>query len=77
MVSYHKAQKKTKTIGSSIDAEYEVFDVARDQNKLAGYLRKKRAKRKSMELKYSFGTTVTQSLRTSPWRRRDGPANGV
>lgn len=73
----HKAIRKTKTTRSDIDAKYEVFDAARDQNKLAGYLRQNQAKLKSMDQVYTFGTTATQSSRTCPGRRRDGPANGA
>lgn len=52
---------KMKELG--IDAEYEVFDAARDQNKLAGYLRQNQEKLKSMDLIYTFGTTATQTVR--------------
>lgn len=45
-----------------IDAEIEHFDAARDQTRLAGFLRERLDDIKAMDLVYTFGTTVTQTV---------------
>ncbi len=53
--------QRLKDLG--VDAEYEIFDAARDQNRLAGFLRQSRDKLKSKDLIYTFGTTATQTVK--------------
>lgn len=45
-----------------IDAEIEHFDADRDQTSLAGFLRDRMHDIKSMDLIYTFGTTVTLTV---------------
>jgi len=45
-----------------VTAEYEVFDAARDQNRIAGYLRENQDKLKEKDLIYTFGTIATQTV---------------
>ncbi|WP_428687985.1 ABC transporter substrate binding protein [Roseibium sp.] len=42
-----------------IEADYEIFDAGRDQDRLAGFLRDNQEKLKSKDLIYTFGTTTT------------------
>jgi len=45
-----------------IHADYEFFDAARDQDKLAGYLRENQERIRTKDLIYTFGTTATQTV---------------
>ncbi len=44
------------------DADIEHFDAGRDQTRLAGFLRERMDDIKSMDLIYTFGTTVTLTV---------------
>lgn len=46
-----------------VDADIEHFDAGRDQTRLAGFLRDRLDDIKSMDLIYTFGTTVTMTVR--------------
>ncbi|MEO0978444.1 MAG: ABC transporter substrate binding protein [Pseudomonadota bacterium] len=49
-----------ETLG--IEADIELFDAGRDQTRLAGFLRDRLNDIKSMDLIYTFGTTVTLTV---------------
>lgn len=53
--------QRLKELG--VDADYEVFDAARDQNRLAGFLRENRDRLKTKDLIYTFGTTATKTVK--------------
>lgn len=53
--------QRLKELG--VDVDYEIFDAARDQNRLAGYLRENRDKLKTKDLIYTFGTTATSTVK--------------
>jgi len=46
-----------------VEVEYEFFDAARDQNRLAGFLRENHNNLKSKDLIYTFGTTATKTMK--------------